>query len=57
MGTSQPTKPLAAYLSHIFTQLGRGECYYFTTHLHCYVIKKYVISVQNTRVSERQQNI
>ena len=54
MGTSQPTKPLAAYLSHTLTQVEENAIYYTSA---CYVIKQYVISVQNTRVSERQQNI
>ena len=28
MGTSQPTKPLAAKLSHIFTQVEENAIYY-----------------------------
>ena len=34
MGTSQPTKPLATYLSHIFTQVEENAIYY-TSALLC----------------------
>ena len=34
MGTSQPTKPLAAYLSHTFTQVEENAIYY-TSALLC----------------------